>query len=240
MGNHHHHHHHGERQDEIVEGKIDYKVDDHKFIEMNKWPIILLDTTGSMNEAVSIGSTMTRAQLVTNCIGEIAQMLTPMDTADAMRPGFQKGCPIITFNGAEGGIFRGWLHPENYLNEMSTIPFHGSTHIADGWTKMLQTYQDSFSEQPQTNWPLLLILILTDGEIQDQKEFEEHLKHVHGRAFVEIAVVGYGEDHDKALEHYRHITRHHSHVRCTPFTRETDPKVIALQLVSLIDPNVRV
>jgi len=123
---------------------------------------------------------------------------------------------------------------------MSVVQFHGSTHIMDGWGKMLQTYQNSFTEQPQTNWPLLLVLILTDGEIQDQKEFEHHLKHVHGRAFVEIAVVGYGEDHDRALTHYRHIARHHPHVRCTAFTSEVNPQTIALQLVSLIDPNVRV
>jgi len=71
-----------------------------------------------------------------------------------------------------------------------------------------------------------------------EKEFEEHLKHVHGRLFIEIAVVGYGEDHDRAIRHYRHISHHHHHVRITSFTDETDPHVIATQLLSLIDPRV--
>jgi len=55
--------------------------------------------------------------------------------------------------------------------------------------------------------------------------------------FVEIAVVGYGEDHDKALDHYKTIAAEHDHVRITAFTDHLDPALIVKQLVSLIDPN---
>jgi hypothetical protein len=237
MGNHHHHHHHKrdgtDIQEERIEGNIMYKLNDRRFIELPKWPLILLDTTGSMNESVSPGSNLARSTLVIDCIGEIARILTPVDNADVQTT-LQRGCPLITFNGAEGGIFRGWIHADNIRGEMANVKFHGATHIMDGWRKMLETYENAFTGQPQSNWPLLLVLILTDGEIQDQEEFEHHLRHVHGRAFVEIAVVGYGEDHDRALHHYRHIEKHHKHVRCTAFTREVDPKVIALQLLSMI------
>jgi len=82
-----------------------------------------------------------------------------------------------------------------------------------------------------------LALIITDGELQDGQEFEQHLKHVKGRMFVEIAVVGFGEDHDNALKHYYKIARAHDHVRVTSFTDHTDPAVLCKQLISLIDPK---
>jgi len=36
-------------EEEKIEGTVNYKVNDTRFIEMQKWPVILLDTTGSMN-----------------------------------------------------------------------------------------------------------------------------------------------------------------------------------------------
>jgi len=148
-----------------------------------------------------------------------------------------KGVPLFTFNSMEGGIDRGLLHPTNFVNEWNNIKWHGATHIMDGWRKMLQSYESKFSDLPQDQWPLLLALVITDGELQDAPEFEEHLKHVKGRMFVEIAVVGYGDDHDKALQHYQKITKKHDHVRVTPFTNNLNPAVIVKQLLSLIDPN---
>jgi len=68
-------------------------------------------------------------------------------------------------------------------------------------------------------------------------EFEEHLKNVRGRVFVEIAVVGFGEDHDNALKHYYRLAEEHDHIRVTSFTDNLDPTLIVRQLVSLIDPN---
>jgi len=251
MGNRHrhHHHHHNDRdmavddkqitrEERIVEGKIHYKVNDPHFIEMAKWPLILLDTTGSMNEPVAPGSFTSRKDLVYQCISTIIKMMAAADNADIQPPGWQRGCPVISFNAIEGGIYRGFFHHDNLGNEWPTVMFHGATHIIDGWRTMLRTYENYFTEKQVETWPLLLCLIITDGELQDGHEFEQHLKHVHGRLFVEIAVVGYGADHDRALKHYRHIAHHHHHVRVNSFTGETDPRSIASQLLSLVDPRL--
>jgi len=249
MGNKHHHHHHNDHDvaaddkaiksdEKIVEGNIRYKVDDPQFIEMAKWPVILLDTTGSMNEGCSYSGQLKRKELVQQCVATVCQLLAAVDDADVQPPGWQRGCPLITFNAIEGGRYRGFMHADNMDNEWPLIQFHGATHIMDGWRTMLKTYENFFTEKQITTWPLLLCLIITDGELQDGHEFEQHLKHVHGRLFVEIAVVGHGEDHDRALKHYRHISHHHHHVRCTAFTGETDPRQIANQLLSLIDPKI--
>jgi len=249
MGNKHHHHHHHDgdvaaddaamrRAEKVIEGKIHFKVDDPRFLEMTKWPVMLLDTTGSMNEPCSNGGTLARKDLVYQCVGVLCDMLAGMDDAETQPPGWRRGCPAITFNGIEKGVYRGFLHADNLQPEWATIKFHGGTHIMDGWRTMLSTYQNHFTEFPQDQWPLLLCLIITDGELLDGHEFEQHLKHVHGRAFVEIAVVGYGEDHDRALRHYRHISHHHHHVRVTSFTGETDPRAIAVALLGAVDPKL--
>jgi len=248
MGNHHYHHHQDtdvaaydkemRREEKMIEGKVHFKVDDPRFLEMPKWPVLLLDTTGSMNEPASLGGTVTRKDLVLQCVGVLVDRLSGMDTAEQQPVGWRRGCPCITFNAIEKGVYRGFLHADNLAAEWPVIQFHGATHIMDGWRTMLNTYQNHFTEFPQDQWPLLLCLIITDGELLDGHEFEQHLKHVHGRAFVEIAVIGHGEDHDRALHHYRHISHHHHHVRCTSFTGETDPHAIALALLSAVDPRV--
>jgi len=189
-----------------------------------------------------------RKQLVYETMWQIMQMLIPMNTADEsglnttvnlmpQQALLAKGIPLITFNAMEGGTYRGLLHPNNFVGEFSKIRWHGATHIMDGWRKMLQCYENQFSDRPQNQWPLLLALVITDGELQDGKEFEQHLKNVKGRIFVEIAVVGYGEDHDRALRHYNKIAKTHDHVRITAFTDNLDPSVICKRLISLIDPK---
>jgi len=189
-----------------------------------------------------------RNQLVYETVWQMAQMLIPFDTIDNnelnkvrdLHPQLnllQKGIPLITFNSSEGGVDRGLLHPNNFLNEWNKIEWGGGTYIMDGWRKMFQVYEDKFSSLPQFQWPLLLALIITDGELCDGEEFENHLKNVKGRVFVEIAVVGTGDDHDKALQHYKSIASEHDHVRVTAFTDGLDPAVISNRLVSLIDPK---
>jgi len=229
------------REENIIEGTINYKVDDVRFVEMQKWPVILLDTTGSMNLQCEQNDPKLRNELVYETIWQMAQMLIPFDDFDNKKTVQQslllKGIPLITFNAMDGGVDRGLLHPQNFVNEWRNIEWHGGTHIMDGWRKMLRAYENRFTDLPQSQWPLLLALLITDGELQDGPEFEEHLKTVKGRMFVEIAVVGFGDDHDRALEHYNTIAAEHDHVRITSFTDHLDPALIVKQLLSLIDPN---
>jgi uncharacterized protein YegL len=237
------------REENRIEGTVKFKVGDPRFVEMQKWPVILLDTTGSMTTQCEKNDPKLRKQLVYETIYQMTQMLIPFDTMDnddtksdfrnlnPQQALLTKGIPLITFNAIDGGVDRGLFHPTNFVNEWCNIRWHGGTHIMDGWRKMIQSYESKFSDLPQAQWPLLLSLIITDGELQDGQEFEQHLKNVKGRIFVEIAVVGYGEDHDKAMQHYNRIARKHDHVRVVAFTDNLDPTVIVKRLVSLIDPR---
>jgi len=225
------------REEDDVEGRVNYKVGDPRFIELQKWPVLLMDTTGSMTHACSRNSDLPRQNLVFQSAWHLVSRIAPYDDAEEKYVYEQGiGLPCVTFNGIEGGKFRGLLHPNNIVNEFNQIRFHGATHIMDGWKAMLDRYEMQFQDRPQSNRPLLLCLLITDGEIQDAEEFERHLKRVRGRVFVEIAVVGFGEDHDNAIRHYRRIARTHDHVRVTEFTDKTDPDAIARQLLSLVNP----
>jgi len=229
------------REEEKIEGNVNYKVDDPRFIEMDKWPVILLDTTGSMNEPTSSGGQVTRKETSRHCLATLIDMLAPVDTVDQINidpNSAWKGVTVVTFNGMDRGVNRGLIHLGNLAQEWSKIRFHGATHVMDGWRTMLDSYERQFFDKPQFQRPLLLAVIITDGELQDAKEFEDHLKRVRGKVFVEIAVVGFGEDHDRALKHYQKITKKHDHVRATAFTNETDPANIARQLLSAVDPRL--
>jgi len=54
---------------------------------------------------------------------------------------------LITFNAIEGGLYRGFVHPDNLNNELGNIEFPGGTHIMDGWGTMLRTSENFFPEQ---------------------------------------------------------------------------------------------
>jgi hypothetical protein len=244
-----HHNHGGEHQDKdmasddkimrkeeaIIEGKKDYKIGSKEFVEMPKWPILLVDATGSMNETVSERSTVTRKDLVKEVCRQVSWRLAPVDDADNQQSNY-KGVPFITFNEMDGGVDRGFLHYATFDAEWNNVYFRSGTHIMDGWRTMLKRYEQSFMGKPQNTWPLLLALIITDGELQDGHEFEEHMKHVHGKVFVEIAVVGYGEDHERACRHYAKISKKHPHVRVTEFTNSEFADTVVNQLLSMVNP----
>lgn len=77
-----------------------------------------------------------------------------------------KGTSLITFNAIDGGVDRGFLHYNNFEYEWGNITFRGATHILQGWKKMLDRYEASFMDKSESNRPLLLALIITDGELQ--------------------------------------------------------------------------
>jgi len=224
--------------EKVIEGKFNFPIGSPQFIEMTKWPVMLIDTTGSMNEGASASSaSMSRADLVKEVCRRVVYRLSPVDDAERQQTNF-KGVPLVTFNEVDGGVDRGFLHYQNFDAEWSNVAFHGGTHIMQGWHKMLEKYQQNFSDNKDTIRPLLLCLIITDGELRDGHEFEKHLKHVHGKAFVEIAVIGFGEDHDRACQHYVKISATHPHVRYTQFSSVNEADKIVDQLVSMIDPRL--
>ncbi len=253
------------RDESDIAGKVEYKVGDRLFIEMQKFPIVVLDTTGSMAfETVSTSSTILKKDLakeiLRSCVARLLKLTDfseptmidgreikvasglPIGPGGPIMPSAPQqvtrtGVHVITFNGTDGA--RDMFFTDGNFDVLwETITWRGQTIIMDGWRLMLKTYQDRFAVKSDVMHPLLLGMIITDGVLRDGREFEQHLKASRGREFFEVAVVGHGKDHDEACDHYKEIARVNPHVRFSPFTGVEDADVVVDQLVSMINPRL--
>jgi len=187
--------------------------------EHKREPMLLLDTTGSMNFPTSETDRKERRETVHDAVSTIVTELCKLDS-QAKRKRSGGGLRTVTFAG-EKGIDIGDLRPDNIRQKWDTIEWEGSTHIMAGWKKLLAVHEKEFGRKSDV---LLLALVITDGTAEDTREFEEHLMSLHGRIFVVLAIVGYGQDHDDAFAQYKQI--------------EANNKLGHLRVVALADaPN---
>jgi len=181
--------------------------------EHKREPMLLLDTTGSMNWPTSDSDPKERKETVHEAIFTIVQELCKLDSG-AKRKKKGGGLRTVTFAGMKGHDI-GDLRPDNIREKWDKIEWEGSTHIMAGWKKLLEVHEKEFGRKSDI---LMLALIITDGIAEDTREFEEHLMSLHGRVFVVMAIVGYGEDHDRAYNEYRQIEQNNKlgHLRVIP------------------------
>src|SRR5947209_7241383 len=103
-----------------------------------------------------------------------------------------------------------------------------------GWEMLVDQYLEEFGDVPKLDRPHLLALVITDGEAQDTDQFAQTLAQAKGGVYVCIAILGFGAEHDKALQAYQNIASQNDHVRVVTFGGETDPNAIADGLLSMI------
>jgi hypothetical protein len=104
-----------------------------------------------------------------------------------------------------------------------------------GFNLLLQTYTNEFGAKPQAERPLLLALVITDGEADDTEAFRNVMAKAAGSMYVALAVIGYGAEHDRALRAYQQVEAQNAHVKVLPFAGETDPETIANALMRMIE-----
>jgi hypothetical protein len=160
------------------------------------------------------------------------------------------GLRTVTF---AGGTARD-LEDLNLMNlpaKWSQIRWQGGTLIIPGWNMLMATYNAEFGNQPPQIRPLLLALIITDGEANDTAEFAAALRMVaSGGVFVLIAMVGFGEEYERyvawlpssltqtslsALSRYRGIAAQNANLRVFSLSCETNPQTIADALLRMIE-----
>jgi len=79
-----------------------------------------------------------------------------------------------------------------------------------------------------------LALIVTDGEAVDNDEFVQILEREGPKVYCLIALLGYGPEHQRAIQKYQQIAQYNSRVRLINFNDETDPYQIANGLLNFI------
>ncbi|MGH2482014.1 MAG: hypothetical protein ACRDHW_20385 [Ktedonobacteraceae bacterium] len=198
-----------------------------------KEPMLLLDTTGSMNWAATNGGSTARNAVVREAISLIVAKLAAADSQAAEE---EDGGGLRTITFAYGQAHDlGDLNPDNLQKKWSRISWSGGTRIMPGLNLLLKTYTDEFGSKPQTERPLLLALVITDGEADDTEAFKTAVAKAAGSLYVVLAIVGYGEEHDRALKAYQQVESQNGHVRVLPCADETNPEAIANALLRMIE-----
>jgi len=198
-----------------------------------KEPMLLLDTTGSMNNGVSATDETPRKDVIREAIGLIVKKLGEQDSqADHEDSG--GGLRTITFSDGQAHDIDD-LNPKNLKEKWAKIVWGGGTLIMPGWKKLNKAYMEEFGSRPIKERPIMMALVITDGEAADSQALAEDIKTIKGFVFVTFAIMGFGSEHDKCLESYKKIEADNTHVKVLTFESETNPEVIASALLKLLE-----
>jgi hypothetical protein len=201
--------------------------------EPEKEPMLLLDTTGSMNYRTSETESTPRKDTIREAISIIVSELAAADSQAAKE---EEGGGLRTVTFADGQAHDiGDLNPNNLREKWSHIRWGGGTRIMPGFNLLLKTYTDEFGAVPQAERPLLLALVITDGEADDTDTFKNVVARAAGSMYVALAIIGYGPEHDRALQAYQQVEAQNAHVKVMPFAGETDPEIIARALLNMME-----
>jgi hypothetical protein len=200
--------------------------------DVEKEPMLLLDTTGSMNYPTSATDQTPRKDTIREAVSIIVEALAAEDSQAAHEEG-GGGLRTVTFANGEAYDIED-LNPSNLREKWQQIHWAGGTRIMPGWNTLIDTYQDEFGQEPPDQRPLLLALVITDGEADDTDRFAQALAGASGGVYVAIALIGYGAEHDRALAAYKRIEENNAHVKVLTFAGETNPQVIADALLRMI------
>lgn len=203
---------------------------------VEKEPILLLDTTGSNGDPAAPGSRIRRLDVILEALPKIVAVLGAEDSqAEKEQEAGEEdagGLMTITFANNTAQVL-GDLNPDNVQQKLRQIQWGGSTYIMPGWEKVVDNYMEEFADEPITERPHLLCLCITDGEAVDYDQFASVLAQAKGGIYICVALLGYGDTHDKALAAYQKIAETNNHVRVLTFGATTDPDTLAQGLLSI-------
>jgi len=193
-------------------------------------PMLLLDTTGSMDWAAAAGSSVKRRSVVGEAIVIVVEALGAEDSQAAHEEG-GGGLMCVTF--ADGTAHKlGDLNSRTLETLWNSITWGGETWVLPGYEKALSVFHEEF---PTTPRPTLRLLTITDGEAKDTDRFVSRLaQNSDGDVYVEVGIIGHGVEHDRALAAYQRVAARNPRVSVTSFDSQTDPQVLADALLKMI------
>jgi hypothetical protein len=201
---------------------------------VEKEPIFLIDTSGSMSWPNTEGGAA-RYVILGEAIGNLVGALEGLDSqaAHEKEAGEDAG-GVMTVLFSDKTEVLGDLSSANVKQKWDSIAWGGGTIIQPGWDAVIENYMEEFGDTPKQDRPHLLAVIFTDGEANDTDAFASTIAKSQGGTYALIVIMGYGPEHDRALQVYQDITKQNDHVRVVTFGNETDPKVIADGLLSMV------
>lgn len=199
-------------------------------------PVAVVDTTGSMSWPNSPDDPAERRQILGEAMGGIVAALGAKDSQAAAEQaaGEDKG-GLLTFTFADGKAEElGDLNADNWQQKWASIKWGGGTLVMPGYNAALEAYMEEFGSRSPMDRPQLAMVLFTDGEAGDTDEFAKALEQVKGKGYVILALLGHGEEHDRALAVYQKVAEGNSHVRVVTFGSTTDPTTITDGVLSIL------
>jgi hypothetical protein len=200
--------------------------------QKEKEPMLILDVTGSMNYKTSENDDTPRNETVREAIRNIVINLEKEDS-QAQNEEHGGGLRTITFSGGKASDI-GDINSRNLQNIWNSINWSGSTFIVPAWEKLNEVYEDEFGERDNDEKPILMALIITDGEAEDINEFYNILSR-DNNSYIVIALLGFGRLHDKAVQSFQRLEELNKRIRLIPFKADTNPQVISDVLIRMIN-----
>lgn len=204
---------------------------------VEKEPVALIDTSGSMSWPVADGSDVRRMDVVGEAMGLLVKNLEDQDSQAAAEQaaGDDEHGGLLVHLFSDHATELGDLNSANWRQKWDSIRWGGGTRIMSAWQAAQDDYLEEFGDVPALDRPALLTLVITDGEAQDGAEFAQVLEQAGAQRKFCVAVLGFGPDHDRTLAAYKAVeARNGKHVRVVTFGGETDPASIAGDLITLI------
>lgn len=218
---------------------------------VEKEPMLLLDTTGSMtwsNTGPTRETPPSRWSVLSEALGGVVQKMAEEDSQRAKEQaaaGDEDEGGLMTVTFAMGTDFSvdpddeptngkiGDLSPENWQEKLKAVVLGGGTEILPGWNALMEVYLDEFGDTAAQDRPKILAIVVTDGEATDTEDFASELAKQGNRTYVALCVMGFGDEHDRALKIYQDVAAKNDHVRVLTFGNTTDPDVITNAILGL-------
>lgn len=204
----------------------------------DKEVICLLDTSGSMDWEAAEGNPVTRHQIVAEALPAFVRALEGEDSAAASEQADGSdelgGLLIHGFSNLHTEL--GDFNTSNFQRRWNAITWGGGTTIIPAWKAALADFNAEFGDEVEP--PVLLCLVITDGEATDAAEFGQILSQTHPDRYFAIAILGHGPEHDQTLSSYLAVERANpKHVKVMSFDSLTDPGEMARDLILMAGLN---
>jgi hypothetical protein len=217
-------------------------------------PVLLWDrSTSTLWSTVPGGADYpdpaSRRTVMTEAIRQLVVHLDGLDSEESgeQASGSDEMGGLLTFFFSSGTSHGEDLNPSNFDRKVSAVQWGGGTHIMSAWEQALNEYDEEFGDKPERERPVHLVLIATDGELDDVDDFASKALSTAGAHRIFLVMVfgadGDGEErHSATLSQYSKIASAQqaadphgkSYIRIVSFDSVTDPQEIAEDMIALV------
>jgi len=215
-----------------------------------KEPVLLLDLSTSMDwSATDEGNGKdwpdegSRRAIVIGALPLLVKALEDQDSEAAAEQagGDDEEGGLLTFGFANDPVEIGDLNSSNLSRRLNEIQWGGRTYIMPAWKLALKDYDEEFGDRDPADQPTHLVLVITDGQADDFREFDKVIESASAKRVIVVAIVGHGAKARATFDEYTAAAKRNTaadrfgktHVRVVSFDGVTDPAEIGEDLATL-------